>query len=84
MELRFKEDGGNLTVVALRDGAVLGLLFARMVDDVPVVVSDQLSQQVKQWALGVAKLLSTTKQEDANSMRNELMAVEAEEEGYYY
>lgn len=83
MELRFKEDGGNLTVVALRDGVVLGLLFARMVDDVPVVVSDQLPQQVKQWALGVVKLLSTTKQEDANSVRNELMAVESEEEQYF-
>lgn len=85
MELRFKEDGGNLTVVALRNGTVLGLLLARMVDDVPVVVSDQLPEEAKRWAQGVVRLLNAdAKQEDANSMRNELMATEASDEDFYF
>lgn len=76
MEVRFKEEGESLTVVALRDGSVLGLLVARMVDGSPVVAVDQLPEETKQWIQGILRLIGPTQQqEDANSMRNELMAV---------
>ncbi len=85
-EVRTKiADDQTITVAALRNGNVDGFLLGKLVDGVPVVLSDSLPPDAKQQCLQILKLVTSLGRpsDDGNNLRNILMDAEDAEADYF-